>query len=83
MGTKFGQGEGKDIEGFPEGPLPVLCNLQYSVARVLRMSGAVDIIAQLKDEADDSNLPNDVTPTDFANILTAKLLLNLGKLLPP
>jgi hypothetical protein len=78
---RFGQGEGKDIEGFPGGPLPALCNLQYAVARVLRMSGAVDMIAQLKDDADDSDLPN-VAPTDFANILTAKLLLNSG-IFPP
>lgn len=42
---QFGQGEAKDVEGFPGGPLPALCNLQYAVARVLRMSGAADMIA--------------------------------------
>jgi len=78
----FGKGEGKNVEEFPGGPLPALCNLQYAVARVLRMSGAADLIAQLKDDADDSDLSNDITTTDFANILTAKLLLNSGKFPP-
>jgi len=79
---QFGQGEAKDIGGCPGGPLPALCNLQYAVARVLRMSGAADMFAQLKDDADDSDLPN-VGPMDFANILTAKLLLNSGRFPPP
>jgi hypothetical protein len=78
---RFGQGEAKDIEGVPGGPLPALCNLQYAVARVLRMSGAADMIAELKDDADDSDLPNYVASTDFSNILTAKLLLNSGQML--
>ena len=47
------------------------------MAHVLRMSGAVDMVAQLKDDADDSDLPN-VAPTDFANFLTVNLLLNSG-----
>lgn len=75
----FGKGQGKGVEGFPRGPLPVLCNLHYAVAHALRVSGAADLIAQLKDDADDSALPNDATPMDFAKILTAKLLLNSGR----
>jgi len=75
----FGKGEGRYVGEFPGGPLPALCNLQYAVARVLRMSGAADLIAQLKDDADDSDLSDDITTTDFANILTAKLLLNSGR----
>jgi len=78
---RFGQGNAKDIEKLGGGPLPVLCNLQYAVARVLRMSGAADVIAQLKDDADDSDIPLNLTLTDFANILTAKLLLNSGYVL--
>ena len=73
----FGKGQGKGVEGFPRGPLPVLCNLHYAVAHALRVSGAADLIARLKDDADDSN---DATPMDFAKILTAKLLLNSGRL---
>jgi hypothetical protein len=38
------------------------------------MSGAADVIAQLKDDADDSDIPLYLASTDFANILTAKLL---------
>ena len=78
---RFGQGNAKDIEKLGGGPLPVLCNLQYAVARVLRISGVADVIAQLKDDADDSDIPLYLTPTDFANILTAKLLLNSGHVL--
>lgn len=74
---RFGQGEEKGIRG----PSPALCNLQYAVARVLRMSGAAELIAQLKDDADDSDLPNYIASTDFANILKSKLLLNSGQIL--
>ena len=60
----------------------MLCNLQYAVARVLRMSGAAEAIAQLKDDADDFDFPLvDLSLTDFANTLTAKLILNSGRLL--
>ena len=67
---RFGQGEEKDVEGFSRGRIPALCNLHYTVVRVSRMSGATDMIAQ-------APLPNfliDLIPTDFANILTPKLL---------
>jgi hypothetical protein len=51
------------------------------VAHVLRTSGGADVIAQLKDDADDSDFPHVyLASTDFANILTAKLLLNSGQL---
>jgi hypothetical protein len=77
----FGKGKAEDVNRLGSGPSPVLCNLQYAVARVLRMSGGADVIAQLKDDADDSDLPHVyLASTDFANILTAKLLLNSGQL---
>jgi hypothetical protein len=45
------------------------------------MSGAADVIAQLKDDADDSDfLHVYLASTDFANILTAKLLLDSGQI---
>jgi len=77
----FGNGEAEDVTLLGNGPSPTLCNLQYAVARVLRMSGGADVIMQLKDDADDSDLPHIyITSTDFANILSAKLLLNSGQL---
>jgi hypothetical protein len=72
----------EEAEKLGSGPSPVLCNLQYAVAQVLCMSGAVEFIEQLKDDADDSDSPHTELPsTDFINILTAKLLLNSGQVL--
>jgi len=74
-------GKGPDGAGL-EGPLPVLCNLQYAVARVMRMSGAAEVIRQLKDDADDSDFPYVyLASTDFSSILSAKLLLSSGRAL--
>jgi len=70
---RFGQGEGKDFEGFLGGPIPALCNLHHAVARVSYMSGAADLVTQLYADAA-FNFPIDLTRTDFANILTPKLL---------
>jgi hypothetical protein len=78
---QFGQGKAEDIEKLGGGPLPTLCNLRYAVARVFRVSGAADMIAQLKDDADDPDIPLYLASTDFASILTAKLLLNSGQII--
>jgi len=74
----FGTGKAKQLSS---GPSPTLCNLQYAVAHVLRMSGAADVIEHLKDDADDSGFSY-ICPAsmDFTTILTAKLLLNSGQL---
>jgi hypothetical protein len=78
----FSKGNADDVERLGTGPLPVLCNLHYAVARMLRMSGAAEAIAQLKDDADDLDFPGiDLSLTDFANTLTAKLILNSGQFL--
>ena len=54
----------------------MLCNLRLAVARVLKMSGAADIIAQLMEGADDSGFPhNFLAFENFCDILDAKLLL--------
>jgi hypothetical protein len=54
----------------------LLCNLQLAAARVLKMSGAADIIAQLMEDADDSDYPHSfIASEDFCDILDAKLLL--------
>lgn len=81
-GDEIPFGRGVKAGELGSGPSPVLCNLQYAVARILRMSGAAEAIAQLKDDADDSDFPHDhLASKDFANILTAKLLLNSGQVL--
>ena len=47
------------------------------MARVLNMSGAAEIIAQLKDDADDTDFSNVyLVSEDFCNILSAKLLMS-------
>jgi hypothetical protein len=74
-------GKGKDVGHLGGEPLPALCNLRYSICRILRMSCAADVIAQLEDDADDSDfLHVYLASTDFANILTAKLLLDSGQI---
>ena len=44
------------------------------------ISGAADVIAKWKDDADNLDFPYVcIASTDIANILTAKLLLNSGQ----
>lgn len=75
----FGQGPEGDTFGI--GPDPLLCNIQLAVARVLKMSGAVEVIAQLREDADDTDFPhNYVFSHEFCDLLTARLLLS-GKAL--
>jgi hypothetical protein len=55
----------------------LLCNLQLAVARVLKTSGAAEMIDQWKEEGDDSDFPHVyLALTAFCNILDAKLLLS-------
>jgi len=72
---KFGGGsEGPELG---HGPSAALCNLQLAVARALNLSGAAKVIAQMRDDADDSDLPHVfIASNHFCDILTAKLLLN-------
>jgi len=47
------------------------------VARVLKMSGAAELIAQVMEDADDIEFPHMYHASDdFTNILTAKLLIS-------
>ena len=72
---KFGMGTERSRLG--AGPLPLLCNLQLAVARVLKMSGAADIIMWLMEDADDSYFPSSfIFSENFCDILDAKLILN-------
>ncbi|KAF8549527.1 hypothetical protein OG21DRAFT_1488462 [Imleria badia] len=49
---QFGIGTDGDLERLKK-PIPRLCNLKLAVARVMKMSGAADIILKWKDQADD------------------------------
>jgi len=60
-----------------KGPSPKICNLRLVVARVLKMSGAADLILKWKDEADDNGLSRLQIPSDeFCDILSARLHLS-------
>jgi hypothetical protein len=75
-GDRIEFGLGTEGSRLRVGPLPLLCNLQLAVARVLKMSGAADIIARLMEDADDSDFPrNFLASENFCDILDAKLLL--------
>jgi len=71
----FGRGvEGKTLK---TGPIPRLCNLQLAVARVLKMSGAADIILEWKDQADDNGLFRlFISSEEICDMVDAKLLLS-------
>jgi len=75
----FGGGPEAARLGF--GPNPLLCNLRLAVARVLRMSGAAEVIAQMIDDGDDSDFAHVyIASPAFCNILTAQLQLSGGVL---
>ena len=72
---RFGQGD--EGEKLNNGPIPVLCNLKLAVARVLKMSGAADIILEWKDHADDDGCCRlFITSEEFCDMLDAKLFLS-------
>ena len=70
----FGCGiKGEKLGG---GPLPLFCNVQLAVARVLYMSGALEVVMQLRADSDDSDTPHAYVASDyFLDILDAKLHL--------
>ena len=72
---QFGQGpQGKKLNN---GPITRLCNLQLAVARVLKMSGAADIILEWKDHADDDGCYHLFAASkEFCDMLDAKLFLS-------
>jgi len=78
-GDRIEFGVGTEGSRLGVGPLPLLCNLQLAVARVLKMSGAADIITQLMEDSDDSDFPhNFIASNDFCDILDAKLVLKVA-----
>lgn len=77
-GDEIHFGKGADGSKLGKGPSPSLCNLHLSVARVLKMSGAADLIRNLMEDAEDADAdfcPIFHTSEDFSNTLTAKLLV--------
>ena len=57
------------------GPWPTPCNLQLAIARVLKMSGAADVILQCKEDADEGDLAHTfIASEQFCSILDARLL---------
>jgi len=74
-------GGGPDAARLGSGPNPLLCTLQLAVARVLRMSGAAEIIARIVDDGDDSDFPHVyIASSEFCDLLTAQLQLAGGVL---
>ena len=72
---QFGQGPGS--KKLNNGPIPVLCNLRLAVARVLKMSGAANIILEWKDHADDDGSYRlFIASEEFCDMLDAKLFLS-------
>ena len=68
-------GEGPEARRLGTGPLPLLCNLRLAVARVLRMSGAAELITQIIEDGDDSDFAHIyVASPAFCDVLTAQLL---------
>ena len=68
-------GEGPEARQLGTGPLPLLCNLQLAVARVLKMSGTAELIGQIIEEGDDSDFAHIyVASPTFCDVLTAQLL---------
>ena len=68
-------GKGPEARRLGMGPHPLLCNLKLAVARVLNVSGAAELIAQIVEEGDVSDFAHIyVASQAFCDILTAQLL---------
>jgi hypothetical protein len=76
-GDEIQFGKGPEGEKLNNGPIARLCNLQLAVARVLKMSGAANIILEWKDQADDDGCYHVFDGSkEFCDTLDAKLLLS-------
>ncbi|KAF8330341.1 uncharacterized protein EI90DRAFT_3124374 [Cantharellus anzutake] len=81
-GDQVAFGGGPEAARLGSGPNPSLCNLRLAVARVLRMSGAADIITKMIDDGNDSDFPHIyIASPAFCSILTVRLQLAGGVLL--
>jgi hypothetical protein len=71
-GDEIHFGGGKEAKKTRKG---MLCNVQR-VARMLHMSGAAEVIMQLREDTDDSDFPHAYIASHyFCDILNSKLLL--------
>jgi hypothetical protein len=73
---KFGRGSGIDLTPNSEShflPSPLLCNIHLAVARAVQNTGALDLIEQIAEDADDTQ--SVMTQEQFSEALTAKLVL--------
>ena len=76
-GEEIHFGRGLEADRLGPGPDPLLCNFQLAVARVLKTSGAAELIMQWMEDADDSDFPHVyIASSEFCDILVAKLLLS-------
>jgi hypothetical protein len=76
-GDEIKFGEGPDGALLGQGPHPLLCNLHLAIARMLKMSGATDVIAQWKHDANDGDFPHVyLASEEFCKMLDAQLLLS-------
>ncbi|KAF8558054.1 hypothetical protein OG21DRAFT_1405907 [Imleria badia] len=76
-GDEIQFGKGSDGKKLNNGPIPRLCNLQLAVARVLKMSGAADVILEWIEHADDDGCYCPfIASEEFCEMLDAKLSLS-------
>jgi len=74
-GDQITFGGGQEAARLGSGPNALLCNFQLAVARVLEMSGAAELIAEIIEDGDDSDFNHVyISSPAFCDILTAKLL---------
>ncbi|KAF8558052.1 hypothetical protein OG21DRAFT_1481832, partial [Imleria badia] len=76
-GDEIQFGKGSDSKKLNNGPIPRLCNLQLAIARVLKMSGAADVILEwIKHADDDGCYCPFIASEEFCDMLDAKLSLS-------
>ena len=74
---KFGRGSLDDRQKLGNGPLPVLCNPNLAVTRLMRMSGAADLLTQYQEDADDTEFSHVyISSEDWLEVVDAKLMLS-------
>ena len=66
---------GPEARQLEKGSLPSLCNLQFVMTCILKMSGAVELIVQIIEDGDDSDfLHVYIASPAFCDVLTVQLL---------
>ena len=74
-GDRISFGGGPEAARLGLGPNTLLCDLQLAIARVLKMSGAWELIAQIMEDGDDSDLSRVyISSPALCDVLSARLL---------